>query len=77
MKISVSLPPEDLAFLDEYARTRDLRSRSAALHRAVALLRAAQLGDDYEAAWDEWQRSGEADLWDATAADGLGDDASR
>lgn len=41
------------------------------IQRALALLRANALGDDYAAAWDEWSAS-EADLWEATAADGLG-----
>lgn len=41
------------------------------VQRALALLRANALGDDYAAAWDEWSAS-EADLWETTAADGLG-----
>ena len=72
MKVSVSLPEDDLAFLDSYARTRQLPSRSAALHRAVILLRASELGDAYAQAWDEWLESGEAGAWEVTAADGTG-----
>ena len=72
MKVSVSLPGEDVQFLDAYAREQGLDSRSAALHRAVRLLRTAELGGTYEAAWDEWKADGEAELWDATTADGLG-----
>jgi Arc/MetJ-type ribon-helix-helix transcriptional regulator len=71
MKLSVSLPAEDVEFLDEYARRQGIESRSAALHRAVRHLRATGLGSAYEDAWDEWHRSGEAELWDVTAADGL------
>lgn len=73
MKISVSLPGEDVEFLDAYARQRDLDSRSAALHRAIRLLRAAELGTAYEHAWDEWTASGEADAWESLASDGLSD----
>ncbi len=72
MKVSVSLPGEDVQFLDEYAREQGLESRSAALHRAVRLLRTAELGGSYEAAWDEWAARGEADLWESTTGDGLG-----
>ena len=59
MKVSVSLPGEDVQFLDAYAKEQGLESRSAALHRAVRLLRTAELGGTYEAAWDEWKAEGE------------------
>jgi antitoxin MazE9 len=72
MKVSVSLPGDDVQFLDEYAKEQGLESRSAALHRAVRLLRTAELGGTYEAAWEEWTAAGEADLWESTARDGLG-----
>jgi Arc/MetJ-type ribon-helix-helix transcriptional regulator len=71
MKLSVSLPDEDVVLLDEYARTSGLRSRSAALQRAVRLLRVADLEEDYAAAWDEWEASGEQAAWEGTVADGL------
>lgn len=72
MKVSVSLPGEDVEFLDEYVRERGLESRSAAVHQAVRLLRAAELAGAYEAAWSDWTAEGEAGAWDSTAADGLG-----
>ncbi|MBK1787014.1 ribbon-helix-helix domain-containing protein [Prauserella cavernicola] len=71
MKMSVSLPSEDVEFLDDYAREHAIGSRSAALHRAVDLLRAAQLGDAYADAWDEWEQTGEASVWEPATADGL------
>ena len=71
MKVSVSLPNEDIEYLDAYVHEQGLPSRSAGLHKAVGLLRASELGADYEAAWAEWTESGEADLWEITAADGL------
>jgi len=70
MKVSMSLPDEDVSFLDAYAKEKGLPSRSAALHKAVRLLRATGLGAAYEAAWVEWS-SEDAGLWDNTAADGL------
>jgi Arc/MetJ-type ribon-helix-helix transcriptional regulator len=71
MKLSVSLPDEDIEFLDEYARSKGYRSRSAVLRRAVRLLRSTELGDAYAEAWTEWAESGEAELWESAAADGL------
>ena len=71
MKLSVSLPEEDVAILDEFARTAGLPSRSAALHHAVRMLRLPELEHDYEAAWQEWEASGDQAAWDVTAADGL------
>jgi len=71
MKVSVSLPEEDVEFLDAYARSRRMPSRSAALKRAVHLLKASELGPEYADAWEEWGAGPDADLWDATAADGL------
>lgn len=71
MKISVSLPNEDVEFLDEYAATQGYDSRSAVVHSAVRMLRSSKLGAAYADAWDEWGNSGEADIWDRTTADGL------
>lgn len=70
MKISMSLPEEDVTFLDAYVAEKGLPSRSAALHKAVRLLRAAGLGAAYESAWAEWS-NGDEQLWGATASDGL------
>lgn len=72
MKVSVSLPERDVDFLDSYARKQGMDSRSAALHKAVELLRAAQLAGAYEDAWDPWTDSGDAEAWQDVAADGLG-----
>jgi Arc/MetJ-type ribon-helix-helix transcriptional regulator len=71
MKLSVSLPEGDVAYLDAYARTRGEQSRSAVLHKAVRALRATELSSSYEDAWDTWATSGEADAWEPTVADGL------
>jgi Arc/MetJ-type ribon-helix-helix transcriptional regulator len=70
MKLSVSLPGEDVAFLDAYASEQGLASRSAAVHRAVRLLRTAESAAAYESAWDEWAASADAALWETTASDG-------
>lgn len=72
MKVSVSLPDDDVEFLDTYAVREGFASRSAVLHKAVRLLRASELGGAYEQAWAEWRESDDASLWEATTADGLG-----
>lgn len=71
MKLSVSLPEEDVEFLDVYAEAQGVSSRSAVIHKAVRLLRASELGPSYEEAWEEWSESGDADVWDNATADGL------
>jgi Arc/MetJ-type ribon-helix-helix transcriptional regulator len=70
MKISVSLPDDDVRFLDDYTEMKGLSSRSAVLHRAVRLLRASELGFEYAAARSEWKAEEEV-LWDSTTSDGL------
>lgn len=77
MKLSVSLPNEDVQFLDAYASEQGFASRSAVLHKAVRLLRGAELGAAYEDAFAQWHNEEEAAAWDVTAADGLGTDAAR
>jgi Arc/MetJ-type ribon-helix-helix transcriptional regulator len=70
MKVSVSLPADDIDFVDSYARERGA-TRSAVMHEAVELLRHRGLTADYAAAHDEWVTSGEAELWDAVTGDEL------
>jgi len=71
MKVSVSLPDEDVDFLDAYAQAQGFASRSAVVHKAVRLLRAAELGPAYEDAWDAWSKGDDEAVWEATASDGL------
>ena len=66
-KLSISLPDDDLVFLDEL----NAGSRSAAVHAAIELARSLSLVDDYTAAYDEWVGSGEAEVWEAVVGDGL------
>jgi Arc/MetJ-type ribon-helix-helix transcriptional regulator len=72
MKLSVSLPEEDVEFLDTYAQTQGIASRSAVMHKAVRLLRASELGPAYEDAWADWAAGEDQNLWDNVAGDGLG-----
>jgi Arc/MetJ-type ribon-helix-helix transcriptional regulator len=72
MKVSVSLPEEDVEFLDAYAEAQGIASRSAAMHKAVRLLRASELGPAYEQAWADWADGEDQDLWENATSDGLG-----
>jgi Arc/MetJ-type ribon-helix-helix transcriptional regulator len=71
VKVSVSLPDEDVEFLDQYAASQGIGSRSAAVHRAVRLLRATELGPAYEQAWADWAAQDDSELWDTTTGDGF------
>lgn len=71
MKISVSLPSADVEFVDGYVQEQTADSRSAVIHEAIELLRAARLEEDYAQAWEEWDSAEDAKLWDGTAGDGI------
>lgn len=71
MKVSVSLPDNDIAFLDDFARNNGVTSRSAVLQLAVRMLQASELESAYEDAWANWADSDDGRLWERTAADGL------
>ncbi|WP_020671633.1 ribbon-helix-helix domain-containing protein [Amycolatopsis nigrescens] len=71
MKLSVSLAADDVAFLDDYAAKAGVASRSAAIQRAIELLRASQLEDAYSAAWDEWSAGDDEPAWQAATGDGV------
>jgi Arc/MetJ-type ribon-helix-helix transcriptional regulator len=71
MKVSVSLPDDDVEYLDAYARDHGIESRSAVVQQAVRLLRASELGPAYEGAWTEWSRGDDAELWEVATGDGL------
>jgi Arc/MetJ-type ribon-helix-helix transcriptional regulator len=70
MKVSVSLPEEDIEFLDDYAASNGMASRSAAVHKAVRLLRTSGLGAAYEKAWSEWAADEDSEVWE-TVVDGV------
>jgi Arc/MetJ-type ribon-helix-helix transcriptional regulator len=70
VKLSVSIRDEDVEFIDRYADEHRVGTRSGVVQRAVALLRATELGEAYADAWQEWT-GGDADTWDAALGDGL------
>jgi Arc/MetJ-type ribon-helix-helix transcriptional regulator len=73
MKVSVSLPSDDISFVDAYAQRRGNASRSSVLHQAIELLRLSEMEQSYADAWDEWADSDDAKLWESTIADGITD----
>ncbi len=75
MKLSISLSEEQVARIDRYIRVTGMRSRSAAIQKAIGLLAEPELEEDYAAAWQEWEASGEEASWEPTVPDGLGDAA--
>lgn len=66
-----SVPVASRVLLHSYAASQGYASRSAVLHEAVRLLRASELGPAYEDACEEWARSGDDQVWDTAAADGV------
>lgn len=77
MKVSVSIPEQDLRFLDDFVADKGLGSRSAGVHEAIGALRHMALSLEAEQAIAEWYDSGEAEVWDVTVADGLESDVPR
>ena len=70
MKLSISLPAEEVGFVDAYARSQGIKSRSGVIQTALRLLRTSELADDYASAWAE--RDEEDDkTWDRSSRDGL------
>ena len=45
------------------------------MRHAIRLLCRHDLGQDYAAAWDEWESSGELTAWETATANGLPDAA--
>ena len=70
MKLSISLKPEEVGFLDAYATSQGIASRSAVVRVAVRLLRERELGGDYTAAFNEFDGES-AEMWEQTSGDGL------
>lgn len=57
--------------MDRHILSAGVPSRSAAIQRAIQMLRDPELADAYAAAWDEWDASGAATEWQKATTDGL------
>jgi Arc/MetJ-type ribon-helix-helix transcriptional regulator len=71
MKLSISVPDEQMELLDRIVEQRCLASRSAAIQEAIDLLLNNALVADYKAAFADWDDTADATNWDAVAGDGL------
>lgn len=68
-KLSISLPPELVQFIENYKLNKGCKSRSQVIEQALELLRNRELEEAYREA------SAEVDsAWDLTVADGLADE---
>ena len=65
MKLSISIPDEESAFVDQCVEDGLYPSRSAVVLRALRLLKSADLGAMYAEAFAEWEASADAVAWDA------------
>lgn len=74
MKLSITLPDKDVAYIDRHIADHDEPSRSAVIRKAIERLRHEELGAAYAAAWEEWEGSEDARLWETTVGDGLEDE---
>ena len=70
MKLSISLPEEEVGFVDAYACSQGIKSRSGVIQTALRLLRTSELADDYASAWAEWDEEDKR-TWDRSSPDGL------
>ncbi len=71
MSISARVDEALVAYLDNYQKEHDVKSRSEALEQAIKALRERDLDQEYALAMSEWDASSDAELWDQTAGDGL------
>jgi len=73
MKVSISARVDEalVAYLDSYQKEHGVRSRSEALEQAIEALRERNLSREYALVLAEWDASGEGELWDRVAGDGL------
>lgn len=73
MKLSISLPEKDIAFIDRQIADHGEPSRSAVVRKALRRLRSEDLRRQYARLWAEWDD--EDDAWDVTVGDGIEDES--
>ncbi|WP_062518827.1 ribbon-helix-helix domain-containing protein [Demequina silvatica] len=75
VKLSISLPEDDIKVLDALVAAGAASNRSAAVHSAIERLVEAERERELEAqlidAMREWKDSGEHAAWDGVAGDGV------
>lgn len=68
-KLSISLPPFLVKFIEDYKVAKGCKSRSQVIEEALALLQERELEEAYREASIEID-----EVWEVTAADGLTDE---
>lgn len=71
MKLSVSLPDKQVELIDRVVSAQGLASRSAAIQQGIELWLNQALVNDYAEAFNEWDASGDASVWESVVGDGL------
>ncbi|MBF6594018.1 MAG: type II toxin-antitoxin system ParD family antitoxin [Thermaceae bacterium] len=70
-KLSVSVDSRLAHFINTYQTDHDVPTKSEVVERALELLQSQELKRQYAQAYQEWEESGEAQVWDVTVGDGL------
>ena len=73
MKLSISLPEKDVAYIDRHLADHDEPSRSAVIRKAIERLREEELSEAYRQLWKEWGTEDDL-LWETTVGDGIEDE---
>lgn len=73
MKLSISLPEKDVAYIDRHLADHDEPSRSAVIRKAIERLRSEELREAYGELCKEWGTEDDL-LWETTVGDGLEDE---
>jgi antitoxin ParD1/3/4 len=68
-KISISLPPKIVSFIEHYKEATGCQSRSQVISEALLLLQARELEQSYRQASEEVDEA-----WEVTTGDGLSDE---
>ena len=73
MKLSITLPGKDVAYIDRHIADHDEPSRSAVIRKAIERLRHEELSAAYAEICKEWGTEDDL-LWETTVGDGLEDE---
>lgn len=70
-KVSITIRPDLMRFLESYQTANKLENRSAVINQALEKLRNEALAKEYREASKEWDSNPDAAIWERTAGDGL------
>jgi Arc/MetJ-type ribon-helix-helix transcriptional regulator len=70
-KLGVSVDSQLAQFIERYQAAHGKPTKSEVVQLALSLLQKNELRQQYAEAYQEWLESGEAEVWEVTAGDGL------